>query len=158
MASHGRCRGARDLKRRSLDADETLLREVLAEVVRSSGDGDVLEVHDRAVALAIAGIAERYFGLWDDEEPRERIRGAVEEEFDRTRQELAAVCDEALLLDREPVLQASIARRNPYVDPLSYVQIELLRRLRAGAGDDEALRRVSLLTVNGIAGGLRNTG
>ena len=62
------------------------------------------------------------------------------------------------LLDRHPVLQASIARRNPYVDPLSYVQIELLRRLRDGDGDDEALGRVSLLTVNGIAGGLRNTG
>jgi phosphoenolpyruvate carboxylase len=71
------------------------------------------------------------------------------------------VCGESRLLDREPVLQASIDRRNPYVDPLSFVQVELLRRLRAGAGDDEAseaLGRVSLLTINGIAGGLRNTG
>ena len=49
----------------------------------------------------------------------------------------AAVCGEERLLDREPVLQASIERRNPYVDPLSFVQIELLRRLRAdGAGAD----------------------
>jgi phosphoenolpyruvate carboxylase len=70
------------------------------------------------------------------------------------------VLDERRLLDRVPVLQASIDRRNPYVDPLSFVQVELLRRLRA-AGDDDAdaeLQRVSLLTINGIAGGLRNTG
>ena len=113
---------------------------------------------EMACSKADAGIAARYFDLWDDDEARERIRSAVEDEFDRTRRELAAVLDVDELLDRHPVLQASIARRNPYVDPLSYVQIELLRRLRDGDGDDEALGRVSLLTVNGIAGGLRNTG
>ena len=113
---------------------------------------------EMACSKADAGIAARYFDLWDDDEARERIRSAVEHEFDRTRRELAAVLDVDELLDRHPVLKASIARRNPYVDPLSYVQIELLRRLRAGDGDDEALGRVSLLTVNGIAGGLRNTG
>ena len=67
------------------------------------------------------------------------------------------------LLDGEPVLQASIDRRNPFVDPLSFVQIELLRRRRcagqAGIGEaPEQLGRVSLLTINGIASGLRNTG
>ncbi len=113
---------------------------------------------EMACAKADAVIAARYFDLWDEDEPRERIRAAVDREFDRTRRELAAVLDEDELLDRHPVLQAAIARRNPYVDPLSYVQIELLRRLRAGDGDDDALGRVSLLTVNGIAGGLRNTG
>ena len=61
------------------------------------------------------------------------------------------------LLDGEPVLQGSIDRRNPFVDPLSFVQVELLRRARAGEGGD-ALARTSLLTVNGIASGLRNTG
>ncbi len=113
---------------------------------------------EMACSKADAGIAARYFDLWEDDEPRERIRSAVEDEFDRTRRELAGVLDVERLLDRHPVLQASIDRRNPYVDPLSYVQIELLRRLRAGDGDDEALGRVSLLAVNGIAGGLRNTG
>jgi phosphoenolpyruvate carboxylase len=63
------------------------------------------------------------------------------------------------LLDSEPVLQASIDRRNPYVDPLSFVQIELLRRRRAaGEDDDGRLARASLLAINGIASGLRNTG
>jgi phosphoenolpyruvate carboxylase len=116
-----------------------------------------------ACAKADAEIARRYVELWDAVEPRERIWGALAAELERTRAELTLICGEERLLDREPVLQASIDRRNPFVDPLSYVQIELLRRLRAAsdagvAGADEALGRVSLLTVNGIASGLRNTG
>ena len=57
------------------------------------------------------------------------------------------------------MLQASIDRRNPPVDPLSFVQVELTWRLRAASEDgSEQLRRVSRLTINGIASGLRNTG
>ena len=68
--------------------------------------------------------------------------------------------DEEHLLDREPVLQRTIARRNPFIDPLSFVQLELLRRLRAAGSDpdDPELVRASLLTINGIAGAMRNTG
>jgi phosphoenolpyruvate carboxylase len=65
--------------------------------------------------------------------------------------------EQARLLDREPVLQRSIDRRNPYVDPISFVQVELLRRLRAGTAQDTTLRAI-LRTVNGIAGGLKSTG
>ncbi|MDP9367306.1 MAG: phosphoenolpyruvate carboxylase, partial [Chloroflexota bacterium] len=54
-------------------------------------------------------------------------------------------------------LQRSIERRNPYVDPLSFIQIDLLRRLRQD-GSSDALLRAVLLAINGIAGGLRNTG
>jgi phosphoenolpyruvate carboxylase len=64
----------------------------------------------------------------------------------------------ARVLDRSPVLQRSIKRRNPYVDPLSYIQVALLRRLRATPGGDSQLEQAMLLTVNGIAAGLRNTG
>ena len=111
-------------------------------------------------AKADLHIARRYVELWDDAEPRERIWGALR---DGVRAHRAPSCcssrDEERLLDREPVLQASIDRRNPYVDPLSFVQVELLRRLRARRRRRrEALERVSLLTINGIAGGLRNTG
>jgi phosphoenolpyruvate carboxylase len=115
---------------------------------------------EMALAKADLPIARRYAELWDDAEARERIWSRICEEFERTERELLLVLDERRLLDRVPVLQASIDRRNPYVDPLSFVQVELLRRLRA-AGDDDAdaeLQRVSLLTINGIAGGLRNTG
>ena len=55
------------------------------------------------------------------------------------------------------MLRRSVARRNPYVDPLSFVQVELLRRLRRDPAREPLLRAV-LLTVNGIAGGLKNTG
>ena len=71
--------------------------------------------------------------------------------------ELVAIRGGSRLLDSEPVLQASIDRRNPYVDPLSFVQIELLKRRRRGS-DSEELARLSLLAINGIASGLRNTG
>ncbi len=116
---------------------------------------------EMACAKADPGIARRYVDLWEETEPRERIWGAIVDELERTRRELVAVCDGERLLDRQPLLQASIDRRNPYVDPLSYVQVELLRRLREGPTPHTAvedLGRVSLLAVNGIAGGMRNTG
>jgi phosphoenolpyruvate carboxylase len=64
------------------------------------------------------------------------------------------------LLDLFPWLQRSIRVRNPYIDPMNYVQVALLRRLRASpeAPEAEALRDAVLLSVNGIAAGLRNTG
>lgn len=115
----------------------------------------VLANAEMACAKADDGIARRYVELWDQEEPRERIWAVIEAELARTKAELRRISGEERLLDREPVLQASIQRRNPSVDPLSYVQIDLLRRLRAG---EEDLGRVSLLAINGIAAGLRNTG
>jgi phosphoenolpyruvate carboxylase len=114
---------------------------------------------EMACAKADVAIAQRYVALGDGAAGTARLWGIVADELERTRAELLLVCGEARLLDREPALQASIDRRNPYVDPLSFVQVELLRRLRAGGdGEDGALGRVSLLTINGIAGGLRNTG
>ncbi len=62
------------------------------------------------------------------------------------------------LLERDPTLRRSILLRNPYVDPLSFVQIDLLRRWRAGERSDPELERVLVQTVRGIARGLRNTG
>ncbi len=106
-------------------------------------------------------IARRYAELYDDEPARERIWSAIESEFQRTLRELGRVRDEEHLLDREPILQRALERRKPFVDPLSFIQLELLRRLRAGTGDEPEqpeLARASLLAINGIAGGLRNTG
>jgi phosphoenolpyruvate carboxylase len=117
---------------------------------------------EMACAKADPGIARRYVQLWDDAAGRERIWGQLEQELELARAELIRVRGEQRLLDSEPVLQASIDRRNPYVDPLSFIQIELLRRRRAAAGahegDDAELERLSLLAINGIASGLRNTG
>jgi phosphoenolpyruvate carboxylase len=114
---------------------------------------------EMALAKADLRIARRYAQLWDQTAERERIWDLVADEFERARYELLLVRDRDRLLDPEPVLQASIDRRNPFVDPLSFVQIELLSRLRAQDADSqEKLGRVSLLTINGIASGLRNTG
>ena len=62
------------------------------------------------------------------------------------------------LLERDPVLQRSIRLRHPYVDPMSFVQVDLLARWRATDREDEDLERVLVQTVRGIARGLRNTG
>ena len=115
---------------------------------------------EMACAKADLDIARRYSELYEDEVARERIWNAISDELERTVRELQHVRGEEHPLDREPVLQRTIARRNPFIDPLSFVQLELLRRLRAPGGDpdDPDLVRASLLTINGIAGGLRNTG
>ena len=86
-------------------------------------------------AKADLQIARRYVALWDDAEPRERIWRALEAELELTIAELVTIGGGERLLDSEPVLQASIARRNPAVDPLSFVQVELTRRLRAAPED-----------------------
>ncbi len=112
---------------------------------------------EMACAKTDLDIARRYTDLWDAEEPRERIWGRIAAEFELTCAELIAVAGGERVLDREPLLQGSIDRRTPYVDPLSFIQVELLRRARAGQGGEE-LVRTSFLTINGIAGGLRNTG
>ena len=65
-------------------------------------------------------IARRYVGLWDEPEPRERIWEIVSGELERTREQLCAVRGEERLLSQEPVLQASIDRRNPYVDDFGF--------------------------------------
>jgi phosphoenolpyruvate carboxylase len=115
-----------------------------------------------ACAKADLGIARRYVALWEDAEPRDRIWTVLTDELERSIHELLRIRASERLLDSEPVLQASIDRRNPFVDPLSFVQTELLRNLRDRSDEatDELdeLGRVSLLTINGIASGLRNTG
>ena len=114
---------------------------------------------EMACAKADLRIGRRYVELWDEVEPRERIWELVSGEFDRTTRAILHLRQADRLLDAAPVLQASIDRRNPYVDPLSLVQLSVLRRVRATEDDiDDELARLSLLSINGIAGGLRNTG
>jgi phosphoenolpyruvate carboxylase len=133
-----------------------LLRQMAAEWPFFTS---VLSNAEMGCAKADLGIARRYVELWDDEAARDRIWRPLEAELERTIEELVLIRGGDRLLDAEPVLQASIDRRNPFVDPLSFIQVELLRRLRQEPdGAPEQLGRVSLLTINGIASGLRNTG
>ena len=83
------------------------------------------------------------------------------DEYGCTKRMILAVTNTNELLDGQTWLQRSIQVRNPYVDPLNYIQVELLRQLRADETDPEkkeALLEAILLSVNGIAAGLQNTG
>jgi phosphoenolpyruvate carboxylase len=104
-------------------------------------------------------IAEVYAGL---AEPvvREKVFPVVRAEHERTVRVLLRLTGQQELLDHAPWLRRSIRVRNPYIDPMNYVQVALLRRLRArpDAAEEDALREAVLLSVNGVAAGLRNTG
>jgi phosphoenolpyruvate carboxylase len=107
------------------------------------------------------GIASLYTSLVEDANIRSRIAGILTAEFERTEEAILAVTGQRRLLSREPVLLKSIELRNPYIDPLNYLQVEMLRRLRSGqlsADEADATRAVVELTINGISGGLKNTG
>ncbi len=100
-------------------------------------------------------IAGRYAALVRDDAVRDRIFGAVEAEHARTMAAILGMVGVDHLLDDKPFLRRSIELRNPYIDPLHYIQVRLLRDLRAGGA---GLEYPLLLTVSGIAAGLRNTG
>jgi len=114
-----------------------------------------------ALAKADLLIAREYAGMIKDETIRNRIFSQIEEEYNRTKSFILSITGQTEILDNVPVIQESIRLRNPYVDPLSYLQVELLnelRSLRSQGQDDPQLLREVLLTINGIAAGLRNTG
>ncbi|HVS85584.1 MAG TPA: phosphoenolpyruvate carboxylase, partial [Gaiellaceae bacterium] len=85
----------------------------------------------------------------------DRLWQPILEEHDRTVAAVLEIVEAEELLDRHPVVQRAIRLRNPYVDPMNAIQVELLRRYRAG---DEAAVQPLLRSIAGIAAGLRNTG
>ncbi len=82
----------------------------------------------------------------------------IRAEFERTCEAVLAIKGETVLLAHDPRLRLSIRLRNPYVDPISLLQVDLLTRWRATGGADEALFQALVATVNGIAAGVQNTG
>jgi phosphoenolpyruvate carboxylase len=122
--------------------------ELLAEMAREWPFFRVL-LGDVEMVLAKADLAG---------EAGERVFPLIRAEFERTRSQVLTLTGADELLDREPTLQRAIRLRNPYVDPMSLVQVDLLRRWREGDRTDRELEDALAVTVRGIARGLQNTG
>jgi phosphoenolpyruvate carboxylase len=113
------------------------------------------------VAKADMGIARLYAELVPEVSLRDQIYNRMFEEHATACGMICAVMQQKNLLDHSPVMQVSIDRRNPYVDPLNFIQVTLLRRLRAmhaGTPEYDSLLNTVLSTVNGIAAGMKTTG
>jgi phosphoenolpyruvate carboxylase len=110
------------------------------------------------LAKADMTIARLYADLVDDQELAARVFGRIEAEYTRTTDVICRITGQDELLGRSPTLRHSIQRRNPYVDPLSFIQLVLLKRVRTGAEPGDEITAAVLESINGIAAGLMNTG
>jgi phosphoenolpyruvate carboxylase len=123
---------------------------------------DIIRNVEMALAKADFGIARLYASLVEDEALRNRVFTTLETEFNLTHRMILEITKQKSLLETNPVLNRSIRLRNPYVDPMSLIQVELIRRKRTAAANGELdspeLNRAISATINGISAGLRNTG
>ncbi len=139
--------------------DRTLLHEMYSEWPFFK---TLLDNSEASLLKADMDIAALYVDLVTDRDLAVRIFAILREEFERTRQAVLSISGHQSLMELEPVTQNAIRLRDPYIDPLNYIQIEMLRRVRHLSDPDgaeaRALREVIVLTINGIAAGLKNTG
>ena len=112
---------------------------------------------DMVMAKSDLALASRYSELVADARLRKKIFTAIEAEWHSTAQALATITGDKNRLANNSALQRSIRHRFPYIDPLHHLQVELVRRYRAGQADDRVQRGIHI-SINGIAAGLRNTG
>ncbi|MDO5091048.1 MAG: phosphoenolpyruvate carboxylase [Cardiobacteriaceae bacterium] len=101
-------------------------------------------------------IAAAYAQLCDNDALRQHIMHTINREYTRTREHLNTILKQDTLLARQPALAQSLHWRNAYLDPINYIQIELMRRLRTN--DTPLLQEAMVRTINALAAGLRNTG
>ena len=112
---------------------------------------------DMLLAKSDIAIASRYAELVSDAELRDRVFSRLRAEWQSTVDALLTIMGQESLLESNPLLARSIRNRFPYLDPLNHMQIELLKRYRAGDTDEDVVTGIHL-TINGIAAGLRNSG
>jgi len=135
-------------------AHETQLQNMMAKFPLFS---DLIRNVELAMSKADIAIARLYASLVKDEPLRQRVWTMIVDEFERTRRMLLLVKKQGHLLEKNAVLSRSIRLRNPYVDAMSLIQVELLRRKQLGDHSDD-LNYALGATINGIAAGLHNTG
>jgi phosphoenolpyruvate carboxylase len=109
------------------------------------------------LAKSDVAVASRYAELVIDDQLRRHVFGRLAEEHARTVHWVLTITGQKTLLEDNPALERSIRNRFPYLDPLNHLQVELLRRYRAGDTDPRTQRAI-WLTINGLAAGLRNSG
>jgi len=112
---------------------------------------------DMVLAKSDLALASRYSELVDDAHLRKKIFSTIEAEWHRTAEALTRITGEKQRLVNNTALARSIRHRFPYIDPLHHLQVELVRRWRAGQGDERVQTGIHI-SINGIAAGLRNTG
>ncbi|MBI5715885.1 MAG: phosphoenolpyruvate carboxylase [Chloroflexi bacterium] len=115
----------------------------------------------QALAKADMAIASCYADLVADRELRDRVFNQIRDEYERTREMLLLVNRQKVLLGNEPVLQRAIKLRNPYVDSMSFIQLGLLRKIRALPAESDERKEIMdalRLSIVGVAAGLKNTG
>jgi phosphoenolpyruvate carboxylase len=119
----------------------------------------MLRTVERTLAVADFAIFERYAAaLVADESLRSRFTAQLRAEFEQARTLFLLVTGQERLLEHDPTLARSIALRNPYVDPISLLQIRIIRVYRAEGGNTRHVTNAIRLSINGIAAGLRVTG
>jgi phosphoenolpyruvate carboxylase len=122
----------------------------------------LLDNAEMSLLKADMEIAALYSSLVPDQFFAGKLFAQILDEYQRTRDLILQVTGHQELMQNEPLVARSVQLRNPYVDPLNYLQVEMLRRLRALPDQDsiegESIREVIVITINGIASGLRNTG
>jgi phosphoenolpyruvate carboxylase len=111
-----------------------------------------------ALMKADVTTAKEYLTLVEDQSIAERIFSNIYDEYERTKEILLKITGDQELLDHIPNIKDSVFRRNPYVDPLNFLQVELIKELRSLDEPNEELVTEVLLTISGISAGLRNTG
>jgi len=124
-------------------SDWLFLSNLVADAEMAMAKSD-LEIASLYAELA-GGLGERYFPL-------------IRDEFDRTERMICRLKGQTVLLEHDPTLRRSILLRNPYTDPMSFAQVDLLKRWRANDRDDPELEHALIASVHGIAQGLQNTG
>lgn len=125
----------------------------------------VIDNAELALAKTDMAIGKEYAGLVSDRETGERIWRMLDEEYELAREAVLAIVERSELLEGIPWLQRSIRVRNPYIDPLNFIQVELMRRLAALEGEAsvdesgiESLRELLRYCVQGVSAGMRTTG
>jgi phosphoenolpyruvate carboxylase len=112
---------------------------------------------EMVLAKSDMGIAARYAELVEDKALRDSVFTRIRDEWQRTHDCLLAITEQSRLLEHHPKLEASIRLRLPYIEPLNLLQIELLKRHRAGEADPRVAEGIQL-SINAIATALRNSG